>query len=311
MKNFLNKFHIVFIIAALAVSAAGCGRVMIGNALPSDVLYVVGDEQTSLAEAQFRVIEVMESYGEQPDSFWTMAIGESSMKEYVREGVCDEMLKITVSVLMADKMAVYLTDEEQLAIATAASDAYTRELSKHDLNALNISISTVRSLYTKQALYEKVVERLTENLSGSISQADTKVIEISYVQIPISVALNEVEAMRMEIINGSDFETVCKKYGYSPEMIKVTARGEMPSAVDNIAFALYDGEISEIIETDSGLYLVQCVEDYLISESEANYNRVLSDAKNQAFSDYYESFTENIVIRFNADVWNEINILDL
>ena len=95
-------------------------------------------------------------------------------------------------------------------------------------------------------------------------------------------------------------------------MRRVISRGDMDSRFENVAYALVDGELSEVVEIGKeGYYIIQCIEDYMVSESVANKNKVISEARKEAFEEAYEEFAQNQKLRFNTEEWNKIDVESL
>jgi len=160
----------------------------------------------------------------------------------------------------------------------------------------------------KRTYYNKVYEKLSENISMEISEADTKVIEISYVFIPSEDGIETAEKMRNEVRGGADFESVCSNYGYVPVQDLMVMKGTLQASMEDKAFALRDNEVSEIIETREGYYIIFCLEDYKVAESLANKNRMIADAKKERFQKAYEDFARSNKMRFNTSAWDEYDL---
>ena len=114
-------------------------------------------------------------------------------------------------------------------------------------------------------------EGLSENLSLEISEADTKVIQVSYVFIPGTESYDKAEQLRKTINDGEGFEYACEHAGFEPVLGKTLMKGDMPESFERVAYALIDGEMSEVVEDGkNGYYLILCLEDYMVAESIAN-----------------------------------------
>ena len=312
LKKYINRTILMMIAVVFAAAGTACSNVKIADPLKNEDLVMVVNEVCSVPEGVFYLMEVKDSYPADDDAiFWNRNVGDITMEQYIKDSVKDQLIKMTSSVLMADAMAIYITDEEQTQIDAQASAAYTEISQKHRTSDYGITVDSVRDLYIKKALYNKLFDKLAENVNISISEADTKVIEINYVEIPVSVSINKAEELRSEIKSGTDFETACKAAGYEPVMDKVLKKGEMPEAFENVAYALLDGELSEIIETADCLYIIQCKEDYLVTESSANHDKVIRDARQAAFDDYYRDFAADADMRFNEDIWEKLSVPEL
>ena len=117
--------------------------------------------------------------------------------------------------------------------------------------------------------------------------------------------------MYNRIKSGESFENVCREAGYEPVMGQTMARGTMNSNFESVAFALVDGELSEVVESKDGYYLIQCVEDKMLEESAANYDETLMKAKNEKFDDYYINFAKDHKLGLDMSYWEKIKMTGL
>ena len=292
----------------------GCARVQFVAQMSDETLLIVNDEECTMAEGIFRLMEVKDEYisdEEEDELFWERSVGDITMEEYIKESVEEEMIRITSCIIMADEMAITISSEELEEITAAAEKSYASVSENHDLAAYGITLDSVIALYTKQELYDKIFDELSSDVDIQISESDTKVIEVNYAEIPLETDSDVLEALRQEVQAGTDFETACNEYGLEAIMNQVLKKGSMPDEFESVAYALVDGELSEIIETDECYYLIQCVEDYLISESVANNNKVMADARQETFNEAYTEFSAETSLQFNDAAWEEISVPEI
>ena len=310
-KKFLRKTAALILAGVIALSMCACAEIKLVSSMDDDTLIVIDDEVCTSAEGIFRLMEVIEAYGDADEYFFERSVGSLTMEEYLKESVKEEMIKLLCVSFIADDLAIYLTDEEIEASNEAAQEAYTQISAKYDTASYSITAEDVCSLYERQALYEKVYSELTESVTMQISETDTKVIEVNFVLFPEGTTLSEAESFREKILAGADFEQTCESAGYEPYMNITVKKGDMVSAFENVAFALTEGELSECTETVDGIYLIECVEDYLEAESAANYNSVIAAAQDEIFDEAYSAVYENVQINFNSDLWKKVDAAGL
>lgn len=321
MNCFFSKRYSLFLrMAALFLAAAlsvtvftGCTEVRISTPMDEDVMLMVDKQSCGTDEAMMRLLEVRDQYVKLGNEYlWQTQISNESMADYIKSTVKDELTKYTASFVMADNLAVYLTDEEKSQAALDGEAAYKKLSEKYDLSKYGITSETAANLYEKKAVYQMVYNKVSENLTMDISEADTKVIEVNYVYMDASFGYDAADALRLSIKNGEDFEYACTEAGLEPEMRRVIMRGERDSRFENVAYALVDGELSEVVEIGKeGYYIIQCIEDYMVSESVSNKNKIISEARKQAFEQAYSDFAKKAKLRFNTDEWNKIDVESL
>lgn len=311
INKFFDKIIILTLTVILAFSLAGCSEIRLASALDDDILVQIEDETVSSAEGLFRLMELIESYGDTDETFFARSVGDITMDEYLKESVEEEMVMLACMVFIADDLAIYLTDDEIAQSALDAEEAFFEISLEYDTTAWGITLEDVENLYEKQALYEKVYSELTDSVTMEISETDTKVIEVNFVLFPEDTTIDEAERLRAKISAGVSFESACEALGYEPYMNITIKKGDMVSAFESVAFALSDGELSECTETVDGIYLIECVEDYLEAESAANYNAVITEAKDEIFETTYSDFLNSVEIRINDSFWEDISAAGL
>lgn len=295
----------------MVLGLCSCTQIKLTSSLNDDTLAEIEGESVSSSEGIFRLMEVIESYGSSDEYFFERSVGDLTMEEYLKDSVEEEMVTLLCCSFIADDLAVYLTDEEIEDAHAQAEDSYNEISLKYDVSAYDISLEDVETLYERQALYEKVYEELTGYVTMEISETDTKVIEVNFVLFPEGTDIETAEAFREEVKNGKDLSEACEEAGYTVYTNITLKKGDMVDAFENVAFALSDGELSECTETVDGIYLIECVEDYLEAESAANYNSVIAEAKDEVFEETYNEFTQTVELKFNTEFWDEIDVTAL
>lgn len=310
-SEIFKKALVLLVIAALALSLAGCSEIKLESSLTDDVLVEINDQTLGSAEGIFRLMELIDSYGDIDENFFERSVDDMTMDEYLKLSVKEEMIKLLCIVFIADDLAIYLTDDELEEVYEEADAAYVNIAAEYAVSAYGITQEDARALYEKQALYEKVYTELTTSVTMSISETDTKVIEVNFVLLPEGTTIDEADEFRDVLLSAADFATACSSAGYEPYTNITLKKGDMITAFENVAFALSDGEISECTETVDGIYIIECIEDYLELESAANYNAVITAAKDEIFEGTYSSFYESVEIRFNSSFWEDISAAGL
>ena len=295
---------------AACLLLSGCQEIRLDTAMDKDIMLQVGSTTCSTQEGIFRLLEERTQY-EAIDSelLWKRDISGETMADYIKDSVKNEMIRNTTCLLMADSMALYLNEEQEAEAAAKAEDAYNRMQSLYDLTKYGITMENVKDLYYKRAVYEMLYETLSQDLSMEISESDTKVIQVSYVFLPGTESYDAAEDLRATINGGEGFEFACEQAGYEPQLNKVIMKGDMPESFERVAYALIDGEMSEVVEDGkNGYYLILCIEDYMVAESIANKNKIISEQKKAIFDEQYAEFTAKKKLQFNSERWDSIDI---
>ena len=309
---FLHKLIPVLLVVLIAVVfLSGCSEIRIDTST-GNALITVDKTELSKEEAVYRLLEQKIAYeGDGTSEIWSRKIGSETMSDYVKEAVMDELTLYTASVVMADELGVYMTDEDKVSASKAAEETYTKVSSAATNEKYPITLDAAKELYIKKATYEKVYEYVTRDVGNDITENSTKVIYIDYVVIPAMDGGQIAKDIYSELMNKVPFEDACKAAGYEPQMNQVVYPKTMNTVFESVAFALTDGELSEVVESRDEYYIIHCIDDKLLEESSANYVKELTEAKQNAFEKYYLSFAPNHKLNVNTKYWNKIQLSDL
>ena len=288
---------------------SGCTEIKLTHPLGGSTLLEINDTKCSMGTGLFALLEAKENYKDADDSLiWNRTIGNTTLACYLKDTVTDELLRYTSAQVMAKNLTIFISEEDRAKAEKDAEALYAELNSRYNLARYNISWEDAVDLMLKRTYYNKVYDKLSENILMEISESDTKAIEISYVFIQKADGIETAEKMRNEVKGGEDFVSVCDAYGYEPVTDLTVSKGDLPAAVEAKAFALRDNEVSEIVETRDGYYILYCLEDYKVAESLANKNRIIADAKEERFQNAYEEFAKTNKMRFNQAVWDEYDL---
>lgn len=291
------------------VLLCGCTEIKVTNPLGHNVLVEINETQCSVGTGILRLLEAREDYSSSDDQLlWSRTLGNTTLSVYVKEAVTDELMRYTSAEAMAPDLTVYISEEDRAQVEIDAQALYTSLNSKYNLGRYSITMDDAVDLLLKRTYYNKVFDKLSEDINMEISEAETKAIEISYVFIPSEDGIEKAEKLRDTVRGGESFASVCETMGYDSVLNETVTRGNMPAAFEEKAFVLRDNEVSEIIESRDGYYIVYCIEDYKVAESIANKNRILADAKKAHFEAAYQEFASSARMRFNNKEWENYDI---
>lgn len=226
------------------------------------------------------------------DEIWKVPVGTSGInfEEYLAMQVTAFMQELENIVDLAEEHGIVLDKEEERLVSQAALEYYD-SLTSSDISYMGIKKEDVISLYTKYCLANKTVGELTKNIDLEVSDSEARVCEVYEIFVTDRAEAEEAYAQVTE--EKADFETVARKYSKKSQIRRQIARGESDEALENVIFALEDGDISPVVETDGGYSVFYSIEDY---DEEATLLRKqeISDArKNTAFLMVYEAYQQS------------------
>ena len=90
--------------------------------------------------------------------------------------------------------------------------------------------------------------------------------------------------------------------------LKQRLQEEIIQAVEEIAFNMDDGEVSQMIPVENGYYFIKCISRFEEELTEANKGNILIRREKEQFNDVYEAFVENAEFVLNDEVWDEVTL---
>ena len=77
-----------------------------------------------------------------------------------------------------------------------------------------------------------------------------------------------------------------------------------------MAFSLENDEISDIIETSDGYYILKCVNNFDRDATEANKDTLIKKRRDETFNAAYEAMMADTPSEFNRHKWNKVHFAD-
>lgn len=262
------------------------------------------------------------TFGEQ---IWSTSAGNTTIEDAFKETVLAKVTRIKVLNLMAKNEKVSLSADEKKSIKKA-SKAYMKTLSKKEKTNLGADEDLIYEMYYEYALAEKVYNSIVDEVDFEISDDDARsiIVEeifiktyhedthgvfINYSDAKKKEAKERAEEIREKAMAGADFEGLCALFSEEDESTHTYRRGEMSESFENAAFELEEGEISDIITTDDGYYIVKCISAYERKSTNENKEAIINEAKRKAFEEKYNEFLPNIIANINEKEWQSITII--
>lgn len=265
-------------------------------------------EPVSYTKAQIMIIATTERNRYEQvytDRIWdaVMENGET-FEEYLLDEIRVFMENLKTMTLLAQDRGITLSSGEQDKVRRLARNYYSG-LSRAEIEYMGITEEDVAIVYQDYYTANKVVEELTAGVDLEVSDSEAKVISIRRVCLPDR---ETAEALRGRLLEeGSDFGAEARSVtGSTPPEEKI-GRGEEPALLEEAAFSLASGEISQVIQLEDGFYLVQCVSDYEMDATRERKTQIYKERKNWAFQQIYGQFQTEHKVSIPDEVWSEIS----
>lgn len=262
-------------------------------------------------------------YGEQ---IWETDVDGVSIQESLKETVLARISRVKVLKLLAEEQGVSLNKEEEQKAEDAGKE-YFSSLSEEEVEILGVTEELVISMYEEYALADKVYHYLIQDVNPEISDDDARTITVSHILIrtfhvdlngkvePYSEAAKAEALQRAKEVlqlarDGEDFEQLVLTYNEDTKGSISFRKGEMPVTYEEAAFNLATDEISQIVETEYGYYIIKCTNTFDREETDANKLIILGEQKEEAFQAVYEEFLGTLTGNINRKEWDAITLIE-
>lgn len=322
----LIPMPVCLLLCMVLLLPSGCSKVaqtdiQFTTGLSEHELFKIGQEVCTSQQAAVLLASQRNSYeAVYGDGIWKIPIGESDFEGVVLDSMKALLAQMKCMVLMAEEYGVTLPEGEKRRIREAAAE-FCQAADKRELAAAGVTEDDVYQVFYEYRLSNQLIDELTQNVDVEISDNDARIIQVQQIFFSVvdgegnSVPPEEKEnrydrmaAIRQRVDSGEDFGKLAEIYDVNQQTHFALGRGEMPQAYEETVFALEDGEVSDIIETDAGFYLVKCLEDYDIEATQAHKEQMGAVKKKDAFSQLYDTFTAGLTSEFNQSAWEQLSM---
>lgn len=293
------------LIASLLMTGCKSYGVRLTTGLKDTELFKLNGKVFSVSEAKVYFSTEMNLYEDTfGEDIWENQIGEHSFESYLKQDVKDKCGKILALNIYADKNDIRLSQEEREKAKRAAA-AYYQALDEDDKKYLELTEEDIRIIYEKYLLANKVYSAIVDNVDVEISDAEAKVIKVESIY---KKDLSQIQTLMEQINAGGDFKTIAAENTEADQVEYQFGRGDMVTEFEDAAFALSNGQVSGIVQTEEGYYIIKCVNDYMESETQVNKQKILKEYQMKVFNETYQPFVEKMSLEFNDNVWKTFSV---
>ena len=290
----------------LTGSLTGCGtlsntKIVLTTGLTGDQLFKVGKSVCTLPEAMIYVMDYKQQYENAYGvEMWEHDFGGVTLEEYVKDTIVAQLASIKAVTLLAKENNVTLSDAEKEKISQAAEEYYSA-LTDEQKKYMKVEKSDVEDLYTAHVLSKKVYTEITKDVNTEVSDDEARIITIQQIRLD---SLDNAESVKARLDEGKDFGTVAAAYNRDSQTTVTLGRGEKEAAYEEAAFSLENDQISDVIETTDGYYILKCVNNFDRDATEANKITMVEKRRDEEFTEAYETLMADTPSEFNRQKWN-------
>lgn len=325
-----GRIYTILALLAVCTALAGCGKKSNTEQDSVDLLskdtyaMQVGDEKITYPEAMVYVLFLKQEY--EPTlgpSIWEFKKnGTEAFEDMAKEEVMNEITELKIIGDKGKDMGITL-DEDEKATAKETAQEHFAVLSEKDRTDYGITVEVLTKVYEDNLLATKVFDVTTAEVDTEVTDEEAR--QITLLQVVIDrvkenldgtytaltaaeekAALKKAKKLLAQARKTTDFEAFANANSDCEVITSTFGKGDRSQAIETAGFALKKGEISDLVTTDEGYYILYCVSE-LDEDATADKKEDLILKRQVAkFQDVYATWLGDYKILVNTKVWDAI-----
>lgn len=322
-----KRLAVVLLTAVIAAGAmAGCGQETIKD---SDVVATVGKTEIKGNIANFfaRYQQAMyETYYSSMlgENMWTTKVDDdTTYEESAKETIMQSLEELYLLNEHVGDYDVSLTEDEKKAIGEAA-DAFLEANGENVREVISGDKETVEEVLRLFTIQQKMRTEMLKDVDRKVSDEEAAQKAMQYVAFTYSEesksedsestsdtkeeAKTKADTFLDAVKGGTDFEQAAKDQETST--LDLTFDSETTSPNEEVIAAadkLDAGQVTDVIETDSGYYVAKVTSTFDQTATDNKKQQIISERENDRYNEIVEGWKDDTKIKENKDVWKKID----
>lgn len=318
---------VLLCISALSGCVQDGTKVVFTTGFEKDEIFRIGNETCTVAEVMVYLTNIQNQYESvYGPEVWQVSLEDVTLEENVKEIVLAKIAQIKTMYLLALDREVELTEAEEKKVIQAA-DAYYKSLNEAEIELMGVKPEVIEKLYREYALADKVYQYIIQDVNPEISDDEARTITVQHILLRTYTTDSEgkrvsysddkkqeiytrISEIRGQAVEGkSDFLELASRYSEDSTITYSFGKGEMDITFEETAFSLETGEISEIIETESGYHIIKCISTFDREQTDLSKLEIVEERRREVFGQEYDKFVSTLVRQLNTKVWDNVVLL--
>lgn len=322
-----KKYAILLAFSLMLLVGCGSKRYVLTTGFERTELMRINGVSTYLPQMMLYLTTVQNQYEEiYGESIWNQPYNDVSLEDRVKDMVLAKLAQIKVMNLMASEYELTL-NEVELEKINKASDEFFEGLNDVEKETLKLTRADIFTAYSEYALAEKVYDYVIKDVNPEISDDEARTLtiqeifiktysldangnKIKYSDRGLKEARDKARLVReLAVTEGESFEALQAKYDEGGIKTCSFGRDEVELEIEDVAFSLSQNEVSDVIETVDGYYIIKCISDFDLLETQANKIVILRERKSRAFNEQYDLYLKSITKILNKSLYDSIKMI--
>jgi foldase protein PrsA len=327
LKLFKGKIVKTACLLVAILTLCGCGgtQVVLTTGFNKDEIFIVGSESCSIQELEIYLTNIQNTYENvYGEEIWNVTSDGVTFEDSIKNTALAELAQVKTLYLMAMDRGLTLDPETKILVANAAHEYYA-SLNDAEIEAMGASEELIEEMYSQIALAQSAYDEIIGDISPEISDDEARYVRVRIIYmrtayrngdslIPytnsdyerVYATLNDI---RTGLLDGTlDFETEAARYNEADETVISFGKGMVDPALEEEAFSLAGDEISDIVKTSDGLYLMQCISTLDRTQTDANKVLITEKLRDEAFETVYNEYLESLIRNLNTELWKTVTL---
>lgn len=289
----------------------------------------VGDAKVYYNEAMVYLKSVQENYEtDYGKEIWDCDIfGDGrTFGDIIKDEIMKQIMEVKIICNQAAELGITLSEEELSDARKLAREHYSG-LTMTDKEKYFFTQELLVNVYNDNMLAEKVYETVTLNVNTEVSdyEANQRTLQHIFVRNyklndegkreEISAdeklqAYEKLESLREKALETEDFYSLAESNTEDKVIENTFGRMNLPEGYPEeftrAVFSLKTGEVSNIITTAEGWYLIYCVNEYNKDATISLKESIIEQRRSDMFSELYTKWSADYDIVVNSETWKSI-----
>lgn len=267
--------------------------------------------------------------------YWDMEIEEGkTIRQDAKDQTMDTAIRYEVLYREALKNDYSLTDEE-IATIEENSAAVIEQMSEEQLALTGFTEEAVTAIQKKWAITDKYYEALIDSfdiddkaIKKGIDKEQYKEYSTEYIMVPTATtdesgnltpvsddekkaAKEKIEAIYEKVKDSKNLEDGITDGDSDVNYTDLSFLPNDENETTNKTFMeeamkLANGEISGIVETEEGYYIIKMVDDSATTSYDEAVTAAIDEAEAARFDEEFEKIKEGYDVKINEEVWDKV-----
>lgn len=288
-----------------------------------DNVIKVGSEQVTYRETLIYLLQLKNKYEPIVGSeIWDQKVsGDQTFGEEAKQELIDEITQIKVIKQQAKELGISLSNDEIGEVTSSVRD-YMGNITKEDQAKYGITGEMVQKVLEENYLAQKVYNIATNEVDTNISDDEAKQIKVEMLEVMTSGtdkdgtaidltdeqkkdAKKRADQLRKQATKEEDFASFATANTDASKVDLTFGKGDYPQ-LEEAAFALKQGEISKVIETDDGYVILKLVSAFDEEATNAKKESIIEEEQSKVFAEKYKAWSGEYKVTQDTSKWNAI-----